>query len=308
MRVAVTGASGFVGGTIARWLAQRGYMVHSFGRRPIRALREALPDYRRWDVTTDDADLPTVDAVVHCAAHVGQWGDARPYHAVNVEGTRRVLERFAAAERVVHVSTASVYASDVAKVRVREEARVGEPALTEYARTKAMGEATVRASGRAAVILRPHIVYGAGDTTLWPRLLAARRFGCLAVPGDGTNLVSVTHVANLALAVECALRAVPHAATYNVSDGADASVAELLGTMLRRHGVPSRLIFVPRPLAWGAAMASEWLGRAARREREPTLTRYVVANLADECTLDISRARAALGYIPRHTFRDAPLG
>ena len=307
MRVAVTGASGFVGGAVARWLAGQGHTVHSFGRRPAHALRTVLPDYRQWDVTTDDAVVPAVDAVVHCAAHVGQWGAARPYHDVNVEGTRRVLERLAAAERVVHLSSASVYASDVPKVQVREDARIGEPALTEYARTKALGEAIVRASGRAAVILRPHIVYGAGDTTLWPRLLAARRFGCLAVPGDGTNRVSVTHVFNLALAVECALRAPPHAATYNVSDGDDASVGELLGTMLRRHGLAPRLLFVPRPLAWGAATAGEWWARALRREREPTLTRYVVANLADECTLDISRARSALGYAPRHTFRDAPL-
>lgn len=308
MRVAVTGASGFAGGVIARWLAVRGFAVFPFGRRAADALRTPMARYRSWDVATGTIEGPEVDAVVHCAAHVGQWGDEEPYRAVNVRGTRNVLASFPAVDRFVHVSSASVYAPDGAKVRVREEARIGEPALTPYARTKAEGEMVVRASGRAAVILRPHIVYGPGDTTLWPRVAAARRLGWLPIPGDGRNRISVTHVFNLAHAVERALRVDAHAATYNVADAEEATVDELLRTLMRRQGLTPRIAYIPRGVAWRAAAMGESLFRKLRSEREPTLTRYVVANLADDCTLDISRARSALGYEPAVTFRDGALG
>ena len=62
-----------------------------------------------------------------------------------------------------------------------------------------------------------------------------------------------------------------------------------------------------KALAWGAASVSEAIARSLGVEREPTLTRYVVANLSEETTLDITRARTELGFKPRYNFRDAPL-
>ncbi|HEX5632132.1 MAG TPA: NAD(P)-dependent oxidoreductase, partial [Gemmatimonadales bacterium] len=301
MRVAVTGASGFIGGTIARTLEARGMTVFAFGRRPESALTAPLPRYAAWDVAAGPREGPEVDAVVHCAAHVGQWGDERTYHAVNVTGTAHVLATFPRARRVVYVSTASVYAADAPGVQLTEAARTGGPSLTPYARTKAEGERLVAGAETPAVILRPHIVYGPGDATLWPRVVAARRLGWLLVPGDGRNRLSVTHVSNLAHAVALALRDDAPPGVYNVSDGEDPSVDELLRTMLRRHELPVRVAYLPRAAAWPLASAAERIARAIGRRHEPVLTRYVVAHLADECTLDITRARRLLGYSPSAT-------
>jgi nucleoside-diphosphate-sugar epimerase len=77
--------------------------------------------------------------------------------------------------------------------------------------------------------------------------------------------------------------------------------------MLSRHGMSARIAYIPRGVAWAIAVAGERLWSAVGATREPRLTRYVVQNLADECTLDVSRARALLGYSPRWTYRDAPL-
>lgn len=307
MRVAVTGASGFVGGAIARHLAGQGFEVVTFGRRPATALGAQLPNYREWDVTAGPNETTDIDAVVHCAAHVGQWGDEGAYRAVNVEGTRHVLASFEKAACFVHISSSSAYASGQPKVHLREDAPLGEPALTPYARTKAEGERVVRASGREAIILRPHIVYGPGDTTLWPKVRRSVRLGVLPVPGDGTNRLSVTHVGNLALAVERALDVRPHSAAYNITDGVDATVDELLQTILQRQGVNARLLYIGRALAWRVAAFGELLAQSLGSAREPTLTRYVVANLADECTLDITAARTHLGYEPRCSFRNGAL-
>ena len=302
MRIAVTGASGFAGSWIARDLAARGHEVHAFGRRASGDLAVEVPNYLQWDITTRRTAAP-VDAVVHCAAHVGHWGAEAPYHAVNVEGTRNVLAAFPTAEPLVYVSTSSVYASGHGG-SVTETAAVGGAGLNAYARTKAEGERVVATSGRRAIILRPHVVYGPGDTTLLPRLLAARRKGMLIVPGDGRNRLSVTHVLNLSHAVERSLLAAGAEGVFNIADVECPSVDELLEATFERLALPTRLIHLPRRIAWAAAWTMEMAARRSGRPREPLLTRYVVASLADEHRLDITRARESLGYDPRWTFRD----
>jgi nucleoside-diphosphate-sugar epimerase len=308
VRVAVTGASGFVGGCVARFLAQRGHDVVALGRRPATQLRSSFATYVQWDVRRGPIALPDIDGVVHCAAQVGQWGPEREYRAVNVDGMRAVLETFGHAARFVHISTASVYATDQPKERVSEDARVGEPLLTSYARTKAEAEGILTASGRAAVVLRPHVVYGPGDSTLLPRVLAARRFGRFPVPGDGHNRISVTYVYNLAFAVQLALESAVPSGVFNVADDEDPTVDDMLRTMLRRHGVGDRLLHVPHWLARSLAGANERVRRLARISTETSLTRYAVAHLAEPFTLDVTRIRARLGYAPRWNYRDAPLG
>lgn len=302
MRIAVTGASGFAGGWIARELAARGHEVHGFGRRSAGDLAFDLPNYQQWDITTRRT-AASIDAVVHCAAHVGHWGAEPPYRAVNVEGTRNVLAAFPTAEPFVYVSTSSVYAPGHGG-SVTETSPVGGAELTAYARTKAEGERVVATSGRRAIILRPHVVYGPGDTTLLPRLLAARRKGMLVVPGDGRNRISVTHVLNLSHAVERSLLSAGAEGVFNIADVECPSVDELLEATFERLALPTRLIHLPRGVAWAAAWAMEMAARRSAPGREPLLTRYVVTSLADEHRLDVARARDSLGYDPRWTFRD----
>ena len=307
MRIAVTGASGFVGGHVVEQLCAEGHTVLTFGRRTSRALERPLPAYLSWDVCTGQIVVPRMDVVVNCAALVGDWGPESAYRRTNVDGTRAVLETFACAERFVHVSTTSVYSDDVVKMRMREDASAGRCRHSAYGRTKAEAEALVRGRRPDAVILRPHIVYGPGDPTILPRIIAARRCGRFVMPGTGRNLLSVTHVANLVLAVSRAIRT-PHASgTFNIADAGDVSASDLLTTIFARLGKPTRLVFVPRALAWRAARELERVWPWRKAPRGPSLTRFAVAQLADDHTVDITRARTVLGYEPRWTYRDGPL-
>ena len=305
MSVAVRGASGYVGGYVARALAASGHDVLSFGRRPAAELTRPLPSYIAWDVEQGPIAYPRVDAVVHCAAFVGDWGDESRYRAANVAGTVAVLDSFPSARRFVHMSTSSVYTSDTLR-SVREDGDVGRSIHSTYGRSKAESERAVLSRRGDAVVLRPHIVYGPGDTTLLPRLLAARRFGRLPIPGDGRNRVSVTHVDNLAQAVQRALSGDARGA-FNVSDAEPAVLDDLLRTVLGRIGEPARVVYVPADVAWIAAAALESVWPRGDSPRGPPLTRFAVKSLANEHTLDISRARRELGYAPRWTFRDGPL-
>jgi len=292
VRVAVTGASGFIGGRIARALAALGHEVQSFGRRPFAQLTNDAPNYVEWDITGGRRELTNVDAIVHCAAQVGQWGSDTLFHAVNVGGTQHVVNSSLATARIVYVSSGSVYHTSH---------------LPAYARTKLLGESIVLESGRPAIILRPHIVYGPGDTTLWPRVRDARLGTRLQLPGDGNNRVSVTHVDNLVHAVERALSTTHVRGVFDIADGVVPTMRALLETMFARHGEVVRIQTVPRSVAWAAAAALEACWTLLSRTSDPPLTRYLVQSLADPFRLDIEPARRQLGYAPTHTFLDGPL-
>lgn len=229
LRIAVTGASGFCGGHVARAAAEGGARVLSLGRRP-----GPVGEHRFWDAARDEPDLTGADLIVHCAAAVG---DPAPgsraeaaMHAVNVAGTERLL-RAAGGRPVVWVSSASVYDPRRARGLVGEDhPRAGH--LNAYGRTKAAGEALALAAG--AVVLRPRAVYGPGDTQLLPRLLSRVRAGTLLLPGPDVRL-SLTAVENLADACLAAARWPPGA--YNVADAEPYDRDRAVAQVLRAHGI-----------------------------------------------------------------------
>src|SRR2546426_9225078 len=201
MVIAVTGATGFLGGRVVESLANRGHDVLAFGRRPPAAFRHAgLAAYARWDIT--EGRCPplgsrAVDAVVHCAGTVTDWGSAAEFEAVNVRGTEAVLASFPQSARFVHVSTSSVYDHRRPAGAIPETAPYARRPLNDYVRTKIAAEQAGLRSGRPSLILRPHAIYGPGETKLLPRLLAARRVGRLPAGGDGGNRLLLTPVDQL---------------------------------------------------------------------------------------------------------------
>jgi 2-alkyl-3-oxoalkanoate reductase len=304
VRIAVTGASGFVGGRTARALQALGYEVWSYGRRDASALVAPLPRYTAWDLAHGGRDLSQVEAVVHCAAHVGQWGAREQFAAVNEQGTAHLMASLAPGAGVVYVSTASVYDGERAS-SVHD--------MPPYAASKLRGEAIVCGGDAPAIVLRPHVVYGPGDTTLWPRVRSRIRGGRLLVPGSGKGAISVTHVDNLVHAIDRALQALrspntlPPERVFDVADAVVPSVDALLRTICARYRVPVRLHYLPASLATAAAHLSEAAWTVLRRSGEPPLTRYVVRQLATPSVLDIEPARRLLGYTPRWSYLDGPL-
>jgi 2-alkyl-3-oxoalkanoate reductase len=312
--VAVTGASGFVGGRVAAHLEDLGFVVHRFGRRD--AGRIPAPErasYRSWDIEEGPlAQPPVVDAVVHCAGAVDDWGTFEPFRRANVDGTRHVLATWPDA-RFVHVSSGSVYDPRADHSRVTEEQADPSDAadtdrvrwLNAYGRTKRMAENLVAAeAAERSIILRPHAVYGPGDTQLLPRLLRRVRFGRLMMVGSPQDRISLTHVDNFAWAVELALRSDATGAV-NVADPTAGTKHELLMRMLRRVGGPERIAYVPPRAAWAFANVADATHLYGRLPR-PIVTRYQLSHLMHDFVYDLSRARDLLGYVDPP--RDCPSG
>lgn len=294
LRVAVTGASGFCGGEVARAGAAAGADVVCLGRRA-----GPVGKHVHWDATSQAPDLAGADVVIHLAAAVGDPG-ARPgaaaeFGAVNVTGAERLLVA-ARGKPVVWVSSASVYDPRRGRGLVREDHPIGGQ-LNAYGQTKAEGERLALSAG--AVVLRPHAVYGPGDPHLLPRLRRHVRAGILALPG-GDVQTSLTSVRNLADA--CLASVGWPAGAYNVADAAAYSRDRAITDLFAAMGQPVKIAHAPLRVAAMAATVAEWHGQI-RGLAEPLLSRYAVDQLAHDVVLDLSKA-AAQGWSPRWSLAD----
>jgi 2-alkyl-3-oxoalkanoate reductase len=298
VRVAVTGASGFVGGAVCRAAVAASHDVLALGRRPhVDPAHVAGAPYRSHDLLDGPPDLGAPGAVVHAAGPASDALSAQEQWDAHVGGTRALLAGLPRGARLVHLSSASVYDPRRPTVRAREDAAPVPRYPDAYGAAKAAAERLVRATHPDAVILRPHAVYGPGETTLLPRLLAAVRAGRLVVPGRGPRPVSLTRIDTLAGAVLAVLESPP--GTYNVADAEPVELLATLEAVLAARGVRARPLGLPVPLAHAFAAAAGWGARV--RGTTPVLSRYVVRHLAAERTLDVTALRARSGYEPPPT-------
>jgi 2-alkyl-3-oxoalkanoate reductase len=300
VRIAVTGATGFIGGAVLRRLVARGHDVLALGRSEVGP--EAV-EYTRWDLGVrgpSPAGLAGCDAVVHAAAHVAGWGDDRTFLAVTVAGTARLIDAIDPGARLVVIGSSSVYAPDGRRGTYREPDGPVEPHryLGPYPRAKAAQERLVAARRPDAIVLRPRAVWGPGDRTLLPRVEARVHGGWLALPDGGRHPMSTTHVASLVDTVEAAIAHPAVRGPVNVADHTSRSPAELLTALYAAKGESLRIVAVPGRLADGLAWGLEAVYRLARTRREPPVTRYAISALAAPVVLDLARLHGELGILP----------
>lgn len=309
-RILVTGATGFLGGAVARRLAADGQHVVATGRRV--EAGAALEASGIRFVAADVADAAAIralvagsDAVVHCAALAAPWGPYAAFHRANVGGTAAVAEAcLARGARLVHVSTPSIYFHLDDRVDVREGDALPLVPVNPYAATKLLAEAVVQALVRAgldAVVLRPRAIYGEGDRTVFPRLVRALTARRLPVVGDGLNVSSLSYVGNVVDAITTCLGApAPFVGqAYNVADAKPVVLWRTIGTLCRRLGLPAPTRHVPVGRLLRVAGWVEAFHRRFRPGVEPTLTRYGVAVLGRSQTISTEAIRRDLGWAPR---------
>ncbi|MBO3084301.1 NAD-dependent epimerase/dehydratase family protein [Cellulomonas fengjieae] len=311
-RVLVTGASGMLGRAVAARLVADGHDVRTLQRSPSRVA--GAVDVR-GSITDGHAVRGAVrdrQAVVHLAAKVSITGPLEEYETVNVGGTRVLLDeaRAAGVERFVHVSSPSV--AHVGRSLLGAGAAPADPerARGSYARTKARSEVLALAAhgrdGLGVIVVRPHVVWGPGDTQLVGRVVDRARSGRLPVLGHGAALIDTTYVDNAVDALVAALHAEPSAygQPYVVTNGEPRPVVELLAGICAASGVPIPRRHVPAVLARGAGSLLDTAWRTLPLPGEPPLTRFVAEQLSTAHWFDQRRTRDALGWVPRVTLDD----
>lgn len=309
MKILVTGASGFIGGRFARFALEQGLDVRVNGRRAegVEHLVKRGAEFVQGDLS--DPELVQrlcqgVETVVHCAGAVGVWGRYADFHQANVQVTENVIEACLKqhVRRLLHLSSPSIYFDGHAHVAIREE-QVPKRFSDHYGKTKYLAEQQVFGAqefGLEVMAFRPRFVTGAGDTSIFPRLINMQRKGRLSIIGNGLNKVDFTSVQNLNDALFSGLMAAGPALgkVYNISNGAPVPLWDAVNYVLRQLDLPPVTRHLPYAVAYSAAALNEGLCKLLPGRPEPTLFRLGVAVMAKDFSLDISRARQLLDYDP----------
>ena len=305
MRVLVTGASGFTGGHLARYLAARGHTVRALVRDASRAgqLQRDGIELVTGDLRDRDSlrrAVQGIDLVYHIAAIYRAAGvPARDYQAINAEAVAALVEEASAANarRLVHCSTVGVH-GDVERPPASEDAplRPGDV----YQTTKLDGERLAREAsertGLAVTVARPTGIYGPGDRRLLKLFRGVAR-GRWVTLGPGEIYYHLTYVDDLVEGFRLCGE-VPQAAgrTYILAGPEVTTLNELVARIAAEAGVRPPRFHLPVWPFWLAGAVCE--AACVPLRIEPPIYRRRVDFFTKSRAFDIARARRELGYAP----------
>ncbi len=308
----ITGGGGFVGKAVVKRLLDEGVSCRVLGRNPYPELHSLGVECVVGDIRDQDAVLEAcrgVDIVFHVAALAGIWGTWEGYYSINVEGTKNVIAGCKKNDipNLVYTSTPSV-------VFNRSDICGGDESLPyptsfqcHYAKSKVMAEKIVlEAAGESlrSCALRPHLIWGPGDPHLIPRILDRGRKGQLKIVGEGSNLVDISYIENVAHAHLLAAENLISSGTasgnaYFISQGEPVNLWDWVNSLFEKAGVETLQKKVPFFLAYGAGGVLELFHTLFRSAEEPRMTRFLAEQLAKSHYFSIAKAEKDLGYTPQ---------
>ena len=304
----VTGGSGFIGGKLVQRLVSEGRRVRALARSGGAAERVAALGAEPVRGELGDTDSLAAGAkgarvAFHLAAHLGEWGPWVDFERGNVVGTKNVLAACQAAgvECFVHCGTEAALMAGEPLVHVDETAPLRPDSRAPYPATKARAEQAVREASRdkfATVVVRPRFVWGKGDTTLLPEMVATVEAGRFAWVGGGRNVTDTTHVDNVVEGLILAAEKGRPGEAYFVTDGEPVVFREFVTKLLQTQGVEPPDRSLPAWTAAPMARVCEAAWKVLPLRGEPPMTSFRAWLLTQECTIEISKAREEIGYSP----------
>ncbi|MFH1570171.1 MAG: NAD-dependent epimerase/dehydratase family protein [Gemmatimonadota bacterium] len=310
MTTLVTGATGFVGRHLAPLLVARGEPLRCLVRPTSdrRALEAAGAELVVGDVTDARAAAAAAAGcrrVVHLANLYSLWEpDPRVYHQVNVEGTRLLLEAALAAgvEHFLHVSTVAVFGRP-AHLPFNEDTPPGPVRFSEYARSKAAGDALARDCARRGLpltIAYPAAVLGPGDPQSTGRYIADVLAGRMPAALFSASLLTAVHVRDVAAALAAILGRPDTIGRQYIIGREQLTLGQLTDLIAAIGGVRRPWPPVPDALAGAGAALLDGLARLLRRPPLWGLSLDAARTLRAGVCADGSRAERELGltYTP----------
>jgi nucleoside-diphosphate-sugar epimerase len=312
MKTLVTGGGGFLGLYLVEQLLEAGHDVRVFCRGRYESLEQLPVQVVNGDVRDADAvsrACEGIEVVFHAAAVPGVWGAWSMYHDINTLGTSHVIDasRQHGVARLIYTSSPSVVFDGSDHVDADESLPYPTEWMCHYPHSKALAEQAVLAAnenhGLRTVSLRPHLIWGPRDNHLIPRLIARAKSGRLRRVGDGSNVVSVAYVENVAAAhlqAEAALRSTgaPAGRAYFVNEPESVNLWNWIDELLAAAQLPPirKSISLAAASRIGGVMEAVW--RGLRLRGEPPMTRFVAAQLAGSHSYSIAAAQRDFNFTP----------
>src|SRR5690625_4758532 len=304
--VLVTGASGVLGSGVAQALRNAGANVTVLQRSEsgLDGVQEV-----RGSVTDSQAvakAVEGVDSVIHVAAKVSVSGPLEQYQHVNVEGTRTVLSaaQEAGVARWIHISSPSVAHAGHSIIGAGDEPADPQAARGHYAATKATDEIPALAADSCAfrvLVLRPHLMWGPGDTQLTERIIDRARRNRLPLLDGGTALVDTLFSVNAVEAIIAAIAAVDrtHGEPLVLTNGQPRPIGEMIRRIAVAGGAQEPRLNLPSGLAKTAGSIIESFWDAEQRGDEPPITRFLAEQMSTAHWFDQRRTQEVLQWRPR---------
>jgi nucleoside-diphosphate-sugar epimerase len=306
MRVFITGATGFLGGALARALAKDGADIHVLGRATAdrHALNDVQVTWHEGDVTVPkhlNGLFRGSDWIIHAAGRLGQAGVPEAmYCQVNVDGARNVMEAAIATSgisRVLHLSSPGILGR-TGPTPASEDAPIVP--TNPYERSKAAAERLAleyAAKGLPVVVARPGFIYGPGDQHVL-RLFKSIQSGWFSYIGGGVCLCQPTFVADAVAGMLACLHRGRVGEVYQFAGPRPVTFRELGETIATTLGVPPPRWNLPRWLAMSGAVGLEVLANASGSGWIPPLSRTGVAFFSEDRVFSWQKAERELGYMP----------
>lgn len=294
MKIAITGATGFVGANLVRHFAQHGHEVVAIGRGMPPA---ALLRFAKWvqcDLRQPLPGIAGMDAVVHAAALADDHAPMATLLATNLQGTKNVFAATVGCPVFVQISSSSVYQPGQGITEAAASGKLSPYGLSKLAADEWLISQCI--DNQRICILRPRAVYGIGDRVLLPKMLRLQVAGRWAIlPGRLAALSSMTHIGNLCQAVERSIVS-KASGTFNIADAAPYRLREVFEAVLRRAGGAGQFAHLPEgPLNISVRLKAA-LG--IRSGLSPQAWQYLV----QDTVLDIAKAKNELQYEPTASF------
>ena len=315
MLILLTGGTGFVGSHVADVLTKRGDHVRALVRSnsDTAHLQSLNVEIVTGDFTDAEAvrkAVEGIDAIVHCAAKVGDWGHVDEFRKINVEGLRVLLKavRGKPLKRFVHLSSLGVY-----EARHHYGTDESEPLpsqhIDSYTQSKVECETLAleehRKYATPITILRPGFIYGPRDRTLLPRLAQRLKNNDVVYMAKGKNALNTTFVGNLVDAILLALdKSEAVGEIYNITDGELVTKRRFFENVADGMGLPRPKMSIPIWLARPLAKWREAKFRHENRPEPPRITQAILKFAGLNLDFSIAKARMELGYEPKTSFQD----
>ncbi len=305
MKILVTGASGFIGGALAKKLIEQKTEVRIFVRDSnfdIAGAEKVIGDVTDLDSCMNATE--GVDIVVHCAGILGGWGNSdKLLWDANVTGTKNMLDAAKAAKvkKLIYISSCGVF-GPLKDGEIADEAHVYNP-INTYEKTKIEGEKLVLryAKDFSTTIIRPEFVYGPGDLHLIALFRAVKEKRFVFFEG-GKSMLHPTYINDVIDGIVLAIfNPLANGESFNIAGPRQVTVHEFIAAISEACGTTSLSFSIPIPMA---KIAGVFLDLTWGCFAKPPLSSSQVGYLTQNRAFSYEKAKKNLDYMPKIQLKD----